>query len=164
MRLSHLAAALFALLLAACNPMAQLDTSEATIASWHERYNEGDARALYGETGEEFRKVTSMDQMEALVTLVTNQMGPVVSTEREGFNINSNNGLTVTTVTMKTTFEKGPGTETFLFHGTGDDMKVVGWNVNSDNFMDTAAEADAVVPEGAVTEVDARGEVAEPAE
>ena len=128
-------AALFALFLAACNPMAQLDNSEQQIARWHETYNDGDARALYGQTGDMFRDVTTPEQMDDLVALVSERMGKVESTEREGFSINTDNGVTTTVVTMKTQFEKGESTETFTFHGTGEEMALVGWNVDSPNFL-----------------------------
>lgn len=151
MKLKLFAAALFTLFLAACNPMAQLDEGEASIAKFHETYNSGDARALYGLTSDEFRSETTLEQMEALVALVNERMGAVESSERTGFNLNSNNGLTETTVTMKTQFAKGEGLETFIFYGTGEEMRLIVWNVDSINFRD-------VPPEG-VTEVEA-----EPAE
>lgn len=82
-------AAFAAALLSACNPMAQLEQSEAKIEKWHATYNEGDARTLYGLTSQEFRDVTSIDEMNQLVDLVTDKMGKVSSSERTGFNINT---------------------------------------------------------------------------
>ncbi|KEO87466.1 hypothetical protein EH30_07505 [Erythrobacter sp. JL475] len=134
-------AAVAAALLSACNPMAQLEQSEAKIEKWHATYNEGDARTLYGLTSQEFRDVTSIDEMNQLVALVTDKMGKVSSSERAGFNINTNNGVTSTVVTMKTMFEKGEGTETFTFQGNGDDTRLVGWNVDSPNFVAVPTDA-----------------------
>ena len=134
-------AAFAAALLSACNPMAQLEQSETKIEKWHATYNEGDARTLYGLTSQEFRDVTSIDEMNQLVALVTDKMGKVSSSERAGFNINTNNGVTSTVVTMKTMFEKGEGTETFTFQGSGDDTRLVGWNVDSPNFVAVPTEA-----------------------
>lgn len=157
MKFTAITAALFALFLAACNPMAQLDTGEGEIAKFHETYNTGDARTLYGLTSEEFRAATTPDQMQALVDTVSERMGAVTSTERTGFNINTNNGETVSTITMTTQFEKGEGVETYTFMGTGDEMRLVGWHVDSPNFMN--------VPTDAVTVVEPEGEAAEaPAE
>ncbi|WP_252258040.1 hypothetical protein [Erythrobacter aurantius] len=130
-----------AALLSACNPMAQLEQSETKIEKWHATYNEGDARTLYGLTSQEFRDVTSIDEMNQLVALVTDKMGKVSSSERAGFNINTNNGVTSTVVTMKTVFEKGEGTETFTFRGNGDDTRLVGWNVDSPNFVAVPTDA-----------------------
>lgn len=134
-------AAFFAALLSACNPMAQLEQSEAKIEKWHDTYNQGDARTLYGLTSQEFRDVTTLEQMNELVALVTDKMGKVSASERTGFNINTDNGVTSTVVTMKTTFEKGEGTETFTFQGSGDDTRLVGWNVDSPNFVAVPTDA-----------------------
>lgn len=148
MKLKTFAAALFALFLAACNPMEQLDGAEEFITQYHSVYNDGDSRTLYGLTSEEFRGATSIEQMDGMVAFVTERMGPVVSTEREGFNLNTDNGLTETTITMKTQFEKGEGTETFVFHGSGDDFRLVSWNVNSPNLInEPAAPAEPVAAE-----------------
>ncbi len=138
MHIKFLIAALAGLLLAACNPMAQLEGAEQQIAEFHATYNEGDARALYGATAQEFRDVTPIGDMNELVAFVTERMGKVESAERAGFNVNSENGVTRTTVTMTTQFEKGEATETFVFQGGGEDMGLVGWNVDSPNFQDDA--------------------------
>ncbi len=134
--------ALFApLFLAACNPMAQLDGAESKIAQFHKVYNDGDARVLYGMTGEQFRAATTPQQMDELIALVAGRMGKVESSERAGFNINSDNGVNMTVVTMTTQFEKGEAEEVFTFQGSGEEMQMVGWNVESDNFLNEAEGA-----------------------
>jgi len=57
----------FALLLAACNPMANADEAEQQIASWQKLYNEGNANGLYASTGPGFREVASRKQIEDLL-------------------------------------------------------------------------------------------------
>ncbi len=136
----------FALLLAACNPMEQADAVDAKIAQFHETYNAGDAQALYEQTGQEFHEATTPEQMAALVEEVSEKMGAVESTERTNINIDINDGDNVTVVTMGTVFTKGEGTETFTFYGQGEEARLVGWNVDSPNFLD--------VPEDAVTTVE----------
>ncbi len=156
MHLKTFVAAAFAMLLAACNPMAQLDGVEEKVEQFQQTYNSGDAEALYGLTSDEFRSVTTPEEMEALVALVTEKMGGVESSERTGFNIDAQTDVTTTVVTMNTAFERGEGVETFTFHGQGGDIRLVGWNVESDNFLEDA-EAQG---EGEVAET----ETAEPAE
>ncbi|QIQ85839.1 hypothetical protein [Erythrobacter sp.] len=121
--------------LAACNPVEQFGIAEERIDTFHARYNEGDAGALYAMTGETFREVTDPEDMGSLVAMFTARLGRIESSERSGFNTSFNNGLNVTTVTMDTQFEQGAGTETYIFHGTGEDMELVGWQVNSPRLM-----------------------------
>lgn len=152
MNLRTILAGMFALLVAACNPVAQIGGADERIEEFHETYNRGDARALYGRTAPEFREITSAGEMETLVAAVTERLGKVKSSEREGLNLNSDDGTTQTVVTMRTEFENGDATETFYFVGHGENMALAGWNVE-------VIEPDPV-PDEAVTEVDANGEVA----
>ena len=131
MKLKAILAALTALLLAACNPMEQLDGTEQIIERYQQTYNSGDARALYGQVSEEFRRASTAEQMAGLVEFISGNLGQIESSERNGFNINTENGLTTTTVTMITQFEKGEGEETYVFYGQGEDLRIVAWNVNS---------------------------------
>lgn len=131
-----------ALLLSACNPMEQLESAESKVAQFHTIYNSADSRSLYGLTAQEFRDATTPEQMDDLVALVTERMGKLESAERQGFNINSNNGTTYTVVTMASVFEKGEAVETFTFSDADGDIALVGWNVDSPNFMDAPADGD----------------------
>lgn len=123
------------LFLAACNPMAQLDKSEEWIAEWHATYNKGDAQALHSLTSDEFQEATTAPQMEELVSLVESRMGQFESAERSGFNINTENGVTETVVTIDSTYELGEAVETFTFLGTDENFRLIGWHVDSVNFQ-----------------------------
>jgi len=136
-----------ALVLAACNPVAALDDSEARIARFHDGLARGDGEALYRMTGAEFRATTTRAQFDDLLTVVATRLGTVEASERTNFNVNSNNGTTFTTVVMNTRFAQGEGQETFVFKGTGEDMQLAGWHVTSPRLTLTAA---AVADEQAV--------------
>lgn len=120
-----------ALLLAACNPAAQVEDAQARVRQFQADYNRGDAEVLYDSVGEAWRKTSPPAQLEAQLALINARLGQIESTEQVGFNAGFNNGLTTTQVVMKTTFEKGVAEEVYLFHGSGKDMEVVGWKVNS---------------------------------
>ena len=120
-----------AFILAACNPGAQLEDAQAGIKQFQANYNRGDTEALYDSVGEVWRKESPPAQLEAQLGLLKARLGQIESTEQVGFNAGFNNGLTTTQVVMKTTFEKGVAEEVYLFHGAGEEMKVVSWRVNS---------------------------------
>ncbi len=121
-----------ALMLAACNPAAQIETAEERITAFHADYNEGDIDALYAAGSEAFRESTSREQMEGLAALFATRLGKVVSTERTGFNTSYDNGVNTTIIDMQTRFEKGEGKEVFIFTGSGDEMRLHNWNVTSE--------------------------------
>lgn len=127
----------FAVLLAACNPIANADEAEQQIANWQKLYNEGNADGLYASTGAGFREVASKEQIEDLLTIFSARLGRIESSERSGINVSTKNGLTETVITMETTFEQAVAAEIFTFHGHGEDMEIVGWQVNSDRLMVT---------------------------
>ena len=118
-------------ILAACNPMANLDGAETKIERFQNAYSSGNADRLYDMTGEAFREVSTRDEFAEMVKLFDARLGPIVDSERSGFNLNTNNGITRTVVTMETQFAQGSGMETYTFHGHGEDIELVGWNVNS---------------------------------
>ena len=120
-----------ALVLAACKPGAQLEDAQALIKQFQANYKSGDVDVLYDSVGKVWRKESSPAQLEAQLALIGARLGKVESSEQVGFNAGINNGLTTTQVVMKTTFEKGIAEEVYLFHGSGEDMEVVGWTVNS---------------------------------
>lgn len=120
-----------ALALAACNPAAQLGDAQGRIKDFQADYNRGDRDALFANVGETWRKVSSRAQLDAQVALIEARLGKITSSEQSGFNTGFNNGVTATEVVMQTVFEKGEANEVFLFHGAGEDMELVGWQVNS---------------------------------
>ncbi|WP_086734751.1 hypothetical protein [Erythrobacter colymbi] len=131
MKVRSLAALAGAVLLAACNPAAQVEDASAQVKTLQALYNKGDAAAFYKAGGKALRKTASAEQVESTMTLIASRLGKVRESKQTGFNTAFNNGVTVTTIVMQTRFERGEGTETFVFEGSGKDMELAGWNVNS---------------------------------
>ncbi|MBV7260165.1 hypothetical protein [Erythrobacter crassostreae] len=138
--------------LAACNPMENLEQSEARIAQYEKAYSSGNSDALWRLSGEKLREVTPREDFDNLVTVFSSRLGKIESSERSSFNVNSNNGVTQTVIVMNTEFEQGQGTQTYTFFGNGEDMQLVGWNVDSARLAVTVDDLKAVE--------DVRGEAA----
>lgn len=120
-----------ALLLSACNPAAQVADAQAQIKKFQALYNKGDAKAFYREGGATLRKTAPADQVESMIGLFSARLGKIESSKQTGFNTAFNNGTTTTKIVMQTRFERGEATETYVFNGSGQDMELAGWNVNS---------------------------------
>lgn len=142
--------AIASVILAACNPIANYDQGGEEVERWHRLYSENDGDRLWGMTGEKFREVTTREEFDDLLTVVNARLGKVTSTDRGGFNVNSQLGGTTTVITMNTEFEQGSGQEVFTFLGKGEDMELVGWTVNSQRLTLTAADLE--LPERAASE------------
>jgi hypothetical protein len=126
-----------ALLLAGCNPVANLHQGDAQIERFHQAYSSGNVDALYALTGPKFHQITTRKQFQDLFDLVNFRLGAIKSSKRQGFTVNSTTDGIVTNVAMDTQFAQGEATEAFYFEGSGDDMKLEGWHVNSDKLMVT---------------------------
>lgn len=121
-----------AVTLAACNPVAQYNQADESIEAFHQAYSEQDLDALWAMAGPALREDVTRQEWDGLVTMVHGRLGAVEDTSHNNININSSNGLTTTTVIRDTTFANAEGVETFTFYGTGEDMVLNGWRVNSD--------------------------------
>lgn len=140
--------AMCALLLSACNPVANLDAGEQSIEAYQAAYSANDADALWNQVGQDFRDVTTREQFDDLLEVLQSRLGAIESSERAGFNVNTTTDGTFTVVQMSTQFEQGEGVETYTFLGNGEDMELVGWNVNSDRLLLTADDLEAMAEEG----------------
>lgn len=117
--------------LAACNPMEQMNAADAQIEQFHEYFSASDFDSIYEMTAPEFRRTVTAEQWAASLEIVVRCLGPVQESSQTGFNLNTNNGVTETTINRSTTYELDEGTEVFTFRGTGTDMLLVNWEVVS---------------------------------
>ncbi|MEP2736157.1 MAG: hypothetical protein ABJP34_07640 [Erythrobacter sp.] len=132
MKLRAIWTLLAAMFLAACNPSAMVDSSEAEIARYHEHWNKGGVEPIWIEADDEFRANVEEAEYKRLMGDFQEIFGPVESTERQSFNVNAVNGITNVTVEMKTQFANGAGTEKFEFVQRGSDAKLKSYNLDSE--------------------------------
>ncbi|MCP5383729.1 MAG: hypothetical protein H6920_06920 [Sphingomonadaceae bacterium] len=114
----------------ACNPMEQLGDADAAVAKFHEQMDKGQFDAIWEGAHEDFRKASPKAPATKFLADVHTRMGKMKSTEREGFNLNTNNGVTTVKVTHKTEFENGPATETFDYIRKDDRLELWNYNIN----------------------------------
>lgn len=124
-------AAAAALSLAACNPGAQMEDAKGQIGKFQALYNAGDAQGFYRAGGKTLSQIAKQEQVAATMALISARLGKIRSSEQVGFNTAFKNGASSVTITMRTRFERGEGTETYVFNGSGENLELAGWNVNS---------------------------------
>ena len=141
----RLAIGLAALLLAACNPMEVMDETSGAIEEFHEHWNAGDVDAIWNSTDPEMRDGLTQDEFRATFVRFTETLGNVESSEREGFNLNTNNGVTTTVITMNTQFANGEGVEEFTFRDQGDAQRLLSYFVESEALNNAKPEGNTTV-------------------
>jgi len=125
-----------ALALAACNPFSVMGDSEAEIETFHQSWNKKDLDAIWKTTAPDFRKVVDRKRFDIMLGDFREIFGEMKSTQRQGFNINTNNGVTTAKIVMNTQFAKGEAVETFDFVSVGDEMRLVQYFVTSEMLDD----------------------------
>ena len=144
--------ALAATMLAACNPVAQAEGAREQVDLFHERLNAGNEKAIWTNAGAEFREATSQGDFARLLGTIHKSLGDAGETSQVGVRVNTNTQGTFTTLQMETTFERGKGFETFMFRGSGDSLKLIGYNINSPEMMSAVfakyADESEPAPEG----------------
>jgi hypothetical protein len=133
-----------ALALSACNPMENLGEAEEQVDRFQTHFSSGEVKDMYAMAGPAFRESTTRKDFDDFVEVISARLGAIETSQRDSFNVKSTPGGTTTVVTMSTQFEKGQGTETYTFIGNGEDMRILGWQVNSDRLLISRDELDAL--------------------
>ena len=136
------------LALAACSGSAKLEEAEQQIKAFQGRYNDGDPSGLYNLTGDEFKEVTSLEDMVDLYEVVSTRLGRVESSDQINWRVDVTPAATTTVVLMETQFEQGNGTEIYTFLHADDKLELQGWQVNSDRLTLTAEDLKSIAETG----------------
>jgi hypothetical protein len=117
--------------LTSCSSGEDIAAAEQGAARFRELLFAGQAPQIYAEAGEEFRaSVTEADLSKFLAAVVT-KLGPVKSTEKTGWRINFHTSGTFVTLGFKTEFERGSGTERFVFRMKKGAAALVRYDIDS---------------------------------
>jgi hypothetical protein len=118
-----------ALALASCSMGQDIGTTGKAVDTFHAQLNAGQFSAILNASGPEVK-----NDSQAMLTLLQqahDRLGAVKSSTRTGFNDNINNGVHTVSLTYSTVFERGQGTENFLFRLNGGTVQMIGYQINA---------------------------------
>lgn len=131
-----LAAAMLGATLAGCSIKETIRDADAAVARFHTDLDAGRSEAIWDGTGQEMRNATSHQQFVKLLDAVHRKLGNVKSSQQVGWNRNASTNGSFMTVTNQTVFERGSGTEQFVFRkGKADKLALVGYHIQSNEMM-----------------------------
>lgn len=142
--LNRLLILIAAMLVAACNPFEAPDRELRQVERFQQAYNAGEDDRIWRRFGPEFHAASSREEWDNLLTVMRNALGKNVSTSQSSVNYQTNPQGQFLVVVMQTQFEKGVGFETFTFLGSGDERRLVGYNIDSDAVAKRMLEAAAI--------------------
>jgi hypothetical protein len=119
------------LFLAACAAPADIGAASAAGKKFHDRFNQQDYSAIYGDADQKFREAVKLEGLNALLTRVHDKLGNVIDTTRVGFNVNYNLGGSTVTLTYSTKFQLGEGQEQFVWLKSGTGVRLLNYNIKS---------------------------------
>ncbi|MBB4856883.1 hypothetical protein HNO88_000180 [Novosphingobium chloroacetimidivorans] len=123
-------------MLAGCGVKQGFEDASADVARFHQALDRGDVQRLWDEADPQFRKATPRAQFDRLVAAIRTKLGKVKASKQVGWNANASTSGTFLTVTAQTTFERGTGTEEFVFaKHAGQRPRLAGYDIQSQDMM-----------------------------
>ena len=125
-----------AAMLAGCGVKESFKVASQEVAQFHAALDAGKWQGLWAEASPELRNATTRNKFGRLLDAVHSKLGKVTASEQVGWNANATTGGTYLTLTMRTTFEKGSGTERFVYRKDDEGKpKLVAYNIQSQDMM-----------------------------
>jgi hypothetical protein len=114
-----------------CSSGEQMATAEKEVEAFRELLDSQQFARIHANGSDELRKSVSEGDLSKILAALATKLGKVKSSQKSGWNINFHTSGTFVTLGYNTDFEKGAGTEQFVFHVSGGKAKLVSYNVNS---------------------------------
>jgi hypothetical protein len=120
------------LVVAGCSMSADTKLAEEAVARFHTMLDGAQFEAIYAESADELKKVTTQEKLSALLEAVHRKLGIVKSSLKESWNVNYHTSGTFITLTYATIYEGGDAREQFIYRLQGPDAKLAGYHISSD--------------------------------
>ena len=117
--------------LAGCSAAADTKAAESGVVSFHRAMNAGQYANIYEASAPEMKSAASRDDFVKFMTGLQGKLGAFKSGKTTGWNVNVGTGGHMVTLTREAQFERGPGTEQFVFRVQDNRAVLVGYHVNS---------------------------------
>jgi uncharacterized protein DUF4019 len=118
-------------LLGGCSPAADTKAAEDGVAAFRRTMDAGQYAAIYDSSGADMKSAISRDDFIKLLTGLHAKLGSFRSATTTNWNDNVNTGGQYVTLTRQAQFERGPGTEEFVFRIESSHAVLAGYHVNS---------------------------------
>ena len=122
---------LAAVSLSGCSAAADTKAAEAGVTEFHRAMDAGQYAAIYDASAAEMKSSVSRDDFVKLLTALHDRMGRYKSGKTTSWNVNVGTDGHLVTLNREAQFERGPGTEEFVFRVQGDRAILAGWHVKS---------------------------------
>ena len=141
-----------------CSAGDHLAAAEREVERFHDLAAAQEIDRIYDQSTDAFKRAATPEQFRSILEVVDERLGEVRRANRQGWHVNYTTAGTVVTLTYQTEFERGRGTERFVYRIDDDRPRLLGFHLNSDALMaqpsDPEEEAE---DDGEVTRTAPRG-------
>jgi hypothetical protein len=109
--------------------------SDDSVRRLHSQLDSGAYEDILQESDEAFQKSESREELLKFLSGVHSKLGAARVCNRENLSVNSGTRGTFINVTYRSTFDQGDAVETFIWRKAGANLKLVGYHVQSNVFL-----------------------------
>jgi len=124
-----------AFLVAGCSVSQDVGVAQAAVAHFRELMSQQQFGQIYSEGSAELKKTTTEQDLTKLLSAIDRKLGAVKDAQSNGWNLNYNASGNSITLNYKTRFERGTGTETFVYRMSGGKALLSGYRINSTDLI-----------------------------
>jgi len=117
---------------AGCSAGTDIATAEREVQRFHELAADQEFSRIYEQSTDEFKRAATPEQFRSILEMIDERLGRVRRTNRDGWHVNYTGAGKIVTLTYNTQFERGRGTEQFVYRINNDRARLLGFHVNSD--------------------------------
>lgn len=119
-----------------CAQSEDFDDAEQSVTMFHDRMNRGLYEEIWELTAPVFGDRQSRDEIRTVFSVMHSHLGKVLESEQiDASSYSSSTEGTTVTLAYHTTFERGSGTETFIFMVDSGAPLMVNYNINSEELI-----------------------------
>jgi hypothetical protein len=122
-------------MLAGCGLKEKFKDADAQVARFHAALDAGQYDAIWAMTGPRFRQDTKQADFQKVLEAVHRKLGKVKSSKQVGWNANASTSGSTLVLTMQTAFERGSGSEEFVYAKDADQLTLAGYHIQSQEMM-----------------------------
>jgi hypothetical protein len=117
--------------LVSCGTQKDVAAADDAVTQFHKQLDNEDYATIYNQADERFRSATKQDDFLALMAAIHKKLGRTESATRRGFFVNFTTSGTQIRLTYATRFGAGDAQEQFVWSKNGENVALVGYNINS---------------------------------
>ena len=120
-----------AALTVSCSLTKGKEQGEHAVEEFHRQFNSGQYQEMYQQSDDKFREAATQEEFVQLLEAVKRKLGSVGKITQSGWKVNATPSGTVVSLGYEVEFSDGKGVEQFSFLISGEQTKLLRYDVNS---------------------------------